>query len=277
MLILTRLTDDFSLNLSGTLLLKRGELLSVSVFSSGDSDYKIHGQSGFSCHQLTELFGFHAVKAATQYVGGDWTHIMWWYTEGERGLYYVGRGFNAETGTYTAPKHATFYCAAQIHFDLLNSEGSRDIMLTTTLHLRLDDDENNALYSVETKGRPQRYYSLDLAGLVALKAGQVVSLWAYSSISTQINTRSGFSCHSMGTQKGFHGNLRKDFRIPKGRSTLASWHFLFNGRYDSGGRPAGDGLYTAPESGYYVCAAQVRCESVDEHVHYTCRSIPRSY
>merc|ERR1712032_1609648 len=109
------------------------------------------------------------------------------------------------------------------------------------------------------------YHSLNLAGTVALKVGQLVSLWVYSNVATQINSESGFSCHLMGTHKGFHAKLRKDIRYSIGWSTLKGWRtWGTRGSYGWGGSPSADGSYTAPESGFYACAAQIQTRSLSK-------------
>ena len=254
-----RLPEYFSLTISGTLLLKKNEHLSVSVFSSGDNEYRVHSESGFSCHELNELHGFHVTKVGQLDVAVGWTRVTGWRAIGEGGLYSIGGGFNADTGTFTASKKGAFYCAVQIHFARLSYEERRDVIFATYLHLRLDNDKHNALYSVITNGKFRQYYSLDISGLVALKVGQVLSVWVSSSVTTQVNSESGFSCHLMGTYKGFHAILRKDLRYGQGWSTLRKWStWGSGGKYGWGGRPAADGSYMALESGYYACAAQVK-------------------
>ena len=258
-----RSTNDFSLIVSGTLLLKKAEFLSVSVFSSGDKSYRIHRQSGFSCHQLTEQHGFHAVKTEVQDVGDRWTRIIGWRAEGKRGLYSVGSDFNGHTGIFTASKNGAYYCAARIRFDRISTNEGRDIVSYIHLSLRLygEKDGENVLRTMDGNDMSSKYQSLDLAGTVALKVGQLVSVWAYSNVATQIKSESGFSCHLMGTHKGFHAKVEKNIRYGMGWSTLKGWRtWGIKGSYGWGGRPSADGSYTAPESGFYACAAQVRSD-----------------
>ena len=244
-------------------MLGKSEFLSVSVFSSGDNTYSVHTPSGFSCHRLTEHHGFHAVKTEAQDVGDLWTRVIRWRVEGERGLYSVGSGFNNNTGIFTASKNGAYYCAAQIRFDRVANDEGRDIVSYVHLSLRLNEDNNdgNVLHTIDGNGISSNYQSLSLAGTVALKMGQLVSVWVYSNVATQINSESGFSCHLMGTHKGFHANLKKDIRYSIGWSTLKGWRTLgTSGNYGWGGRPSADGSYTAPKSGFYACAAQVRSD-----------------
>ena len=245
--------------MSSTLLIKEAEYIRVSIFALGDRNYQVHSQSGFSCHELPGYNGFHAVKAGIQDIGCGWTRIIRWRVNGKTGLYSAGPGFIAESGTFVAPRNGAFYCTAQIRFDRLSVEEGRDSALSIYLHLRLEDNGKNPIFPVRTEASSENFDSLALAGMLALKKGQDVSIWAFSKASTQVNTESGFSCHIMGTQKGFHANLRKDKHYGKGWSTLRGWRtWGGGGKYAWGGRPATDGSYTAPEAGYYACTAQVR-------------------
>ena len=256
-----RSIDYFSLTVSGTLSVQKGEFLSLSVFSSGDSNYKIHSQSDFSCHELTELHGFHAAKAGGQDIGDGWTRIIRWRAEGRRGLYSVGGGFNVDDGTFKASKNRAYYCVAQIGIDRASSEKGLDIVSYTRLQLRVDEEKDceMSLYTVDGNGMANNHDSLNVAGTLALKVGQTVSAWVYSSVAAKVNAESGFSCHLMGTHKGFHATLGQDTQYGTGWSTIKGWQtWITSGDYGWGGRPSADGSYTAPESGYYACAAQVR-------------------
>ena len=52
-----------TLSVSGTIELKKGEYVSVWIYSSGDS-YNIQSETGFSCHRFTTTVGFHADKSS---------------------------------------------------------------------------------------------------------------------------------------------------------------------------------------------------------------------
>lgn len=247
--------------MSGTLLLKKGEYLSVSVFSFGDNNYKIRARSGFSCHKLTELHGFHAAKIGQQDVDSRWGQIARWRADSGAGLYSTGGGFNADTGTFTASKNGAYYCAARIRFDLARAEDGRDVVPHAYLQLRLDDDDDveNALFNVEGPAMSNNHLNLDLVGTVALRMGQRVSVWVSSNIGMQINFRSGFGCHLLATHKGFYANLGQDAQYSTGWSTLLGWRaWGTSERYKWNGSPSGGGVYTAPEPGYYICVAQVK-------------------
>jgi len=61
-----RSTNYFSLQLSGSIQVKKGQYVSAFIYSGGDNSYTIHSESGFSCHQLGTAVGFHADKSGNQ-------------------------------------------------------------------------------------------------------------------------------------------------------------------------------------------------------------------
>ena len=258
-----RSINYFSLTVSGTLLVQKGEFLSLSVFSSGDSNYEIHSQSDFSCHQLTESHGFHAVKAGRQDIGDGWTRVTSWRAQGKPGLYSVGGGFNVKPGifqnVFRASKNGAYYCAVQVRIDRASIEEGADIVSYIRLQLRVDEETDDSLSTVEGNGISNNHGSLNVANTLALKKGQIVSAWVYSSVAAQINSESGFSCHLIGTHKGFHATLGQDTQYGTGWSTVKGWRTWGTSvNYGWGGRPSADGFYKAPKPGYYTCAAQVR-------------------
>ena len=266
-------TNYFSLSVTGTLLLKKDEYLSVSVFSAGDSNYKIHTRSGFSCHQLTELHGFHAVKNGQQDVGSRWSRITRWRTDGRAGLYSTGGGFDADTGIFTASKNGAYYCTARMRFDMGHGENGRNAIPYAYLQLRLDEDgvDENMLFSVESHGMSNNHLNLDLVGTVALTVGQRVSVWVFSNTTMQINFRSGFGCHLLTTHTGFYANLGQDAQYSTGWSTLLDWRsWGTSERYKWNGSPSAGGVYTAPDAGYYVCVAQVKVRSCSSNEIVMC-------
>ena len=52
-----------TLSVTGTVELKKGQYVSMWIYSSGDS-YTINSESGFSCHRFTTTVGFHADKSS---------------------------------------------------------------------------------------------------------------------------------------------------------------------------------------------------------------------
>ena len=59
-------TNYRSMMVAGTLQLKKGQFASLFIYSSGDTYYRVSTESGFSCHQLDSVTGFHADKSINQ-------------------------------------------------------------------------------------------------------------------------------------------------------------------------------------------------------------------
>lgn len=252
----------------GTLLLTRGDYVNVMVYSSEDNNFKINTQSGFSCHKLTSPYGFHAVKREAQGVGSQWGQIKGWRVRGKKGLYAVGGGFDNITGAFTVFKSGAYFCAARIQFDRTNSQensqkNSQDgpnIVPYIRLHLRVNEaqDDHNGMHAVEGNNLPKNYHTLTVSGTLSLRLGLRVSVWVHANVDVDVNRESGFSCHLMGSQKGFHVDIEHDTQLGRGWSSVRGWRTLENTvLYTWGGRPGDTGAYVCAESGFYFCAAQV--------------------
>ena len=60
---------------SGVLQLKKNDYTSVWVQSGSDNSWNLHGESGFSCHMLKTIVGFHADKSSNQAMPKLWTEV----------------------------------------------------------------------------------------------------------------------------------------------------------------------------------------------------------
>merc|ERR1719155_424742 len=56
-------------------MIKKGQYLSVHVFSSNDNSYTIRTETGFSCHAFSTMHGFHADKNGNQGFGRSWREV----------------------------------------------------------------------------------------------------------------------------------------------------------------------------------------------------------
>ena len=249
-------------------MLNDGEFLSVIIFAYGDAFYKIHTQSGFSCHQLTQLHGFHAGKTGgKKLILDSWAKLKGWRVFGAKGLYSFGGVFDTGTGYFTVAKNGAYYCTARIRFERdPEAAGLAGDIPDVRVSLRVDEEEDdkNGLYAAEGDGMSSNRHSLNVAGTVLLQAGRRVSVWVYSNIDIQVHPDSGFGCHIMGEYKGFHANLLQNKKYSQGWSTIQRWRTWTNNElYAWKGRPTPTGNYPVSESGFYVCAAQVRkCSAV---------------
>merc|ERR1712000_775262 len=75
----------------------------------------------------------------------------------------------------------------------------------------------------------------------------------------------------MGTRVGFHADVSATKTITKaGWSRVVAWRTAGNNElYAFGGGPNTQGYYTAPQGGFYVCAAQVRIDAAAKTIANT--------
>merc|ERR1712048_102623 len=99
-------TNWRGMSVGGTVMIKKGQYLSVHTYSSNDNSYYIRTESRFSCHAFSTKYGFHADKNGNQGFGRNWREVTNFRTSGTYGLYTIGGGFNTGQGRYYAPQQA---------------------------------------------------------------------------------------------------------------------------------------------------------------------------
>ena len=102
---------------------------------------------------------------------------------------------------------------------------------------------------------------------------QYLSAWVFASSdnSFRIQSESGFGCHLMGTQIGFHADLNNTVTFGKGWHRLTNWEqrgTIKKELYALGGGVGSTGFFVAPKAGYYVCASQVRLDSAAKSSYF---------
>ena len=126
-------------------------------------------------------------------------------------------------------------------------------------------DLNNGLHVIEGNGGSTNYRSMAVSGTLMLRKDQYASVFVYSHNDPAyvIHHESGFSCNRFATKIGFHadkvatqGAKAKSWTSIKGFTTAGN-----TGLYSIGGGFSGStGLYTAPQTGTYFCAALMRLD-----------------
>merc|ERR1719201_272738 len=253
-------TNYRSLNVAGTVQINKGQYVSVMVFSSNDNNYYIKSESGFSCHAFTTKMGFHADKLGTQTLRTGWREIVTWRTSGVIGLYNAGNAFNRNNGRFTSKLTGAYFCGAIMRLD----GASRSSYFRVNLNMNRQADVNNGFHVIRGNKGSSNYGSLGVAGSVYLKKGSFMSVYVYSRSDNfyRVQTESGFGCHQMGTNIGFHADASATQAFKKGWSRLTKWRTAGNNElYAQGGSPNSQGYYVTPEAGYYMCATQVRIDS----------------
>merc|ERR1719181_1706415 len=110
-------TNWRGMSVGGTVMIKKGQYLSVQTYSSNDNSYYIRTETGFSCHSFSTKYGFHADKNGNQGFGRNWREVTNFRTSGTYGLYSLGSGFNAGQGRYYAPQQAVYFCSNLLRLD----------------------------------------------------------------------------------------------------------------------------------------------------------------
>ena len=210
-------------------------------------------------------FGFSADKRISQTSYMDWNEITYWSEPNAVSLYNTGestRGilsFNAESGHFTAIKAGYFLCSANIRLDSLTYSGLSKIMLAINGNI----DTQNGLVVSEGDGGSTNYRTMSISGTIKLKKAQYVSAWVYTNAdnSYTIHEESGFSCHMLKSDKGFHAD--KDGDQSRGRlwQQISGWRTSgADGLYIN---PAAniEAAYSIPVTGVYYCYANIRIDS----------------
>ena len=73
-------SDKGSLNVAGTIHLKKKDFVSVYVYSHSDKDWSVNSTSGFGCHRLGTNIGFHAANSKSQTFKTGWVTPTTWRT-----------------------------------------------------------------------------------------------------------------------------------------------------------------------------------------------------
>ena len=265
-------TNSRSMTASGNIQLKKGQYASVFVYSSSDSKFSVGSESGFSCHQFSTKYGFHATKGTTQTMKRGYKVVSNWIATGAGSYNAVGTALNLKTGLYRIPSKGlgagVYYCSANIRMDQASSTGWYRLLLT----INNSADSNNGLSVVRGNKGSTNYGSLTVGGTLMLSANQYTSVYAYASSdnSWKVQADSSWGCHQMGTRIGFHADFPTNQLLKKGWSTVTKWKTAGNNElYAFGGGIDAQGHYTAPETGYYACGVQLRLQNADSTSYFS--------
>jgi len=187
-------SDYRSMRIAGNAYVKKGDTVSLFVYSSSDS-YTAQSESGFGCHQLTSKTGFHADMSKDQLFGRGWRRVSNWQSGGNEFLYSMSGGFSAD-GYYSAPQDGYYICSSVMRVDSVSTSSGIRLLIT----INDNQDHNNGLHAFNSYGSSD-YRPLAVAGSVYLKAQQKVAVWMYSESDNSWYARgeSGFGCHLLET------------------------------------------------------------------------------
>ena len=252
-----------SLSLAGIFHVKSLEHL--SVFIKPNAPVTIHNTSFTSMFRMRYVVSAFGARLQTKMVIQNlgWNEISGpWLTE-TYGKFSYGTDFNANNGRFTASQAGVYTVAANIK---INNGENAEIGLLLVKNGIID--VNNGLYAVE--GEPSSATTLNLFGTVSVKTGDVLSLYAYRSLSTtwEIDVQSGFSITYIGPNWaaiGFHAVLENDISAASGQTEISGW--TTNSSYNSmayfnGREGPGSVRYTSSLDGIYIVSANILVKNV---------------
>ena len=191
-----------------------------------------------------------------------------WRVAGPAGLYAVGGGFDPKTGRYTAAMAGVHYCYAMLRIDAAD----KGKLFRLSLNLNNGLDDNNGFHAVRGNKDSKNFGSSNVAGTVKLKKGDKMSVYVYAQNDDKwsVATESGFGCHRLGSNIGFHASGSQDQKFRNSYSRITAWRTKGNNElYNHGGAGIdAKGFYNVPSDGFYVCAAQVRINNAHSNGYF---------
>ena len=183
-------TNFRSMGVAGTIYLRKKDNISPWMYSSDDSSYTAHSESGWGCHLMGSRVGFHADFTETVTFGVGWHRLMKWQTSTKvnKELYQLAGGVD-KTGFYFAPQAGYYFCATQIRMD----SATKDSIFRIIIGIDAQTTANNGLHAIGGNGESTNYRSMRVAGTIYLQQRQKVSVHVYSQTdkSFRIQTESG--------------------------------------------------------------------------------------
>ena len=254
--------DYFTLNLAGTLFLKKGQKVSLLVFASADADYTIHTESGFTGHYIgSTTVGFTAMlKSSLRYRNrtNQYIALPSWQSSFTGG--FNTGAFNPSSGTFIAPKAGYYAFATTTRFDNANGNYSRLI-----LGINGKADPNNGMHTID--GRPyHKYHTMFTTGIVRLKKGDRINVYVYSHSDADytIHPETSFSGYFLSNQQGIGFQVDKSrsvtYRSAYGLNKIGLWHIPPGGF--ARGLNISTGVFIAPVEGYYRFSSNLRFDGL---------------
>lgn len=118
--------------------------------------------------------------------------------------------FTEGNGRFYPKQDGYFLCSANVRFDSFTKAKSYSSVL---IAIDGDKDRNNGMSTVEGNGGSTNYRSMMVSGTLQLKGGgvgkgQYASVFTFSAgdNSYVVQSESGFSCHQLDTNVGFHAD-----------------------------------------------------------------------
>merc|ERR1712046_525728 len=86
-------------------------------------------------------------------------------------------------------------------------------------------DVSNGMHSILGNGHSTDYHSQSVAGTMYMNAGDYASVYTYSNSDSSVNIQheSGFGCHLLPSDQGFHADMAGDQGVGTGWSKINTW------------------------------------------------------
>ena len=109
--------------------------------------------------------------------------------------------FNNNLGRFYPKKTGYYLCNANVRLDAFGGGYSRLLIAVNNRK-----DVNNGLHTIEGNGGSKNYRSMMVSGTLKLSKGQFASVYVFSNNDNnyRIQSESGFSCHQLDSNVGFH-------------------------------------------------------------------------
>ena len=259
-------SQSLSLHTSGFVRLDAGDKVAIHVQSTSDSTWILNSESGFSLAYIGAPLSIPAFMAtpiqSIQYARTGWFELTGpWRTSGVNSLFNSGgRAFNPQTGRFTAPIFATYWVCANVWFSGLSDTGSS---LLLAIGVNGQYSLSNSFSAKRSAPASTGAFTLSVSGALQLQTGDYVSVWVGSDKDTSwtVLGQSSFSVAQVGSEllPGFSSIGPKMTSSSTGYLRQASWNNpALSGFFNTFGSTPSNGLFRAPQSGWYIVAANVQ-------------------
>ena len=255
--------QQLSLRISGFLHLDGGDTVRVYINSQSDKAYTIQSESGFSLAYIGAPLSIPAFLA--DYNRGltmrrtGWTELGGpWRTSGVNSLFNSGgQAFNPKIGRFVAPITGTYWVVANVRFNGLSASGGT---LSVAIGVNSKYSTTNHIYATRSAPSSASQFTLSASGALQLQGGDYLSVWVGSTIDTLWNvySQTSFSVAQIGTLllPGFNYMGRSLKRSRTGWIRQTQWdNTVSTGLFNTFGSNPQNGLFRAPQSGWYMVAA----------------------
>eukprot|EP01051_Picozoa_sp_SAG22_P000590 SAG22_NODE_17_length_32684_cov_34.234095_3_plen_4499_part_00 len=256
-----------SFSVGGIVYMAAGSRSSVWIRGHTDSQFRVIRYSTVTCAALDvspdsgEIF-----TAIRQHE--KWTEVTEWTTSGISAVPALFSSGNAPDahGRYTAVVAGMHVSFANVRLEAANLGYFRIIVALNGV-----PDPENGLHIMDGSPSPV-YAGFGVGGVLRMQAGDYISVWVYADedVNFRLSSQSSFSCAHLDSNVGFGADLADTQSVLSlGWAELGGWEVSGSGGRGGlfavgAGFDSISGRFTAPVTGVYLAAAQLRLDSADE-------------